>query len=156
MQWFMFCAVAWGCCRSLERLVAWQETLFDAAAPTDPSEPLVEEAERVSRIMMEQDAGDYWFAASRDGNREGHYRGVGYRRMHRCQAICLACSLRQLDAMIARFGGPGAVRLHCTGIDSLPLGMGMGIEVHSKPLHRDKLPAAGCPVVAHDEARCAV
>ncbi len=54
--------------------MAWQETLF--AETLDPSEPLAEEAERVARIMTEQDAPDYWFAASRDGNREGHYRGT--------------------------------------------------------------------------------
>ena len=62
--------------------MAWQETLFDAAAPLDPREPLAEEAERVSRIMTEQDADDYWFAASRDGNREGHYRGVACPCLH--------------------------------------------------------------------------
>lgn len=61
--------------RSLERLLAWQETLF--SEEMDASEPLAEEAERVARIMTEQDAADYWFAASRDGNREGHYRGGG-------------------------------------------------------------------------------
>ena len=34
-----------------------------------------EESERVKAITAECHAEDYWFAASRDGNRESHYRG---------------------------------------------------------------------------------
>jgi len=60
--------------RSLERLVAWSEARF--GAPVDEAEPGAEEAERVQRILRESAAPDYWFAASRDGNREAHYRGA--------------------------------------------------------------------------------
>ncbi|BDA49980.1 hypothetical protein COCOBI_15-1080 [Coccomyxa sp. Obi] len=60
-------------CRSLERLVSWQEVAF--SGEVDMAEPEAEETERVDRIMAEAEAPDYWFAASRDGNREGHYRG---------------------------------------------------------------------------------
>lgn len=60
-------------CRSLERLVAWQEVGF--SGELDLSAPELEETDRVDRIMAEAEAPDYWFAASRDGNREGHYRG---------------------------------------------------------------------------------
>ncbi|KAK9903307.1 hypothetical protein WJX75_002515 [Coccomyxa subellipsoidea] len=59
-------------CRSLERLVSWQEVGF--SGEVDESLPEAEETERVDRIMAEAEAPDYWFAASRDGNRESHYR----------------------------------------------------------------------------------
>ncbi len=61
-------------CRSLERLVSWQEVAF--SGEVDMAEPEAEETKRVDRIMAEAEAPDYWFAASRDGNREGHYRGA--------------------------------------------------------------------------------
>lgn len=35
-----------------------------------------DELRRVERIVAEADNEDYWFAASRDGNRETHYRGM--------------------------------------------------------------------------------
>lgn len=40
------------------------------------AEPEPEEEQRVSRIMSESEDPDYWFAASKDGNRAGHYRGA--------------------------------------------------------------------------------
>lgn len=57
----------------MERLVSWQEVGF--SGEVDESLPEAEETERVDRIMAEAEAPDYWFAASRDGNRESHYRG---------------------------------------------------------------------------------
>jgi hypothetical protein len=59
--------------RSLEKLISWQEVAFSGVM--DESEPQAEEEQRVSRIMSEAEDPDYWFAASKDGNREGHYRG---------------------------------------------------------------------------------
>lgn len=53
--------------------MSWQEVGF--CGEVDESLPEAEETERVDRIMAEAEAPDYWFAASRDGNRESHYRG---------------------------------------------------------------------------------
>ena len=54
--------------------MSWHTIPF--AAELDGSDPQQEELDRVTRIMCEADADDYWFAASKDGNREGHYRGA--------------------------------------------------------------------------------
>jgi hypothetical protein len=62
-------------CRSLERALSVRDVPFDGAAPIDPSPPSPEEHARVQTILAEAAGEDYWFAASRDGNREGHYRG---------------------------------------------------------------------------------
>ncbi len=43
--------------------------------PIDMSEPSSEERARVDGILKEAEDPDYWFLASKDGNREGHYRG---------------------------------------------------------------------------------
>jgi len=72
--------------RSLERLVAWSEARF--GAPVDEAEPGAEEAERVQRILRESAAPDYWFAASRDGNREAHYRGAPPALLWPAQLLC--------------------------------------------------------------------
>ncbi|KAK9826359.1 hypothetical protein WJX81_001998 [Elliptochloris bilobata] len=61
-------------CRSLERVIAQTEVRF--AASVDEAEPEAAERERVERILLEAADPDYWFAASRDGNREAHYRGT--------------------------------------------------------------------------------
>jgi len=47
---------------------------FNASLPVDASPPTPEEHSRVEAILAEAASPDYWFAASRDGNREGHYR----------------------------------------------------------------------------------
>ena len=52
------------------------------AARVDAAEPAAAERERVERILLEAHAPDYWFAASRDGNREAHYRGA-------CVLLCV-------------------------------------------------------------------
>lgn len=62
--------------RSLERLIAWSEVRFGALV--DEAEPADAERQRVERILLEAHAPDYWFAASRDGNREAHYRGASF------------------------------------------------------------------------------
>ena len=37
--------------------------------------PAQEERERVLAVVAEADDPEYWFSASKDGNREQHYRG---------------------------------------------------------------------------------
>ena len=59
--------------RSLERLLSCQETKL--AGGDDAAEPEAAECARVEAIVAEADSPEYWFAASRDGNRESHYRG---------------------------------------------------------------------------------
>ena len=68
-------AVAVYACRSLERPLCCRDVPF-AAGPTDDAAPLAEDHQRVLDIVAEADDDDYWFAASRDGNREAHYRGA--------------------------------------------------------------------------------
>jgi len=63
-------------CRSLERALSVRDVAFDGASPVDPAPPTAEEHGRVEAILAESHAPDYWFAASGDGNREGHYRGA--------------------------------------------------------------------------------
>ena len=60
--------------RSLERLLSCQETKL--AGGEDAAELEAEECARVEAIVAEADSPEYWFAASRDGNRESHYRGI--------------------------------------------------------------------------------
>jgi hypothetical protein len=62
-------------CRSLERVVA-RERLALLGGPLDASPPSAEEAARVASVLAESDDSDYWFHASRDGGREGHYRSM--------------------------------------------------------------------------------
>ena len=68
--------------RSLERLVSCQLVGFQAGL--DDAPPSGEERARVAAILAEPSSPDYWFAASRDGNREAHYRGshLGATLMH--------------------------------------------------------------------------
>jgi len=56
----------------MERLMSWAEVPF--APDVDPSSPTPEEAARVEKVLSEADDPNYWFAASRDGNRTSHYR----------------------------------------------------------------------------------
>ena len=61
-------------CRSLERLLSIREITF--LKVKDASAPAPEEHQRVLSILSEADDDDYWFAASRDGNRAAHYIGA--------------------------------------------------------------------------------
>eukprot|EP00884_Botryococcus_braunii_P000199 jgi/Botrbrau1/1017/Bobra.114_1s0055.1 len=72
-------------CRCLEKLISRQRIPF-YGAPANTAEggqklvdgrgPAPEEVQRVMSILQEADQPDYWFAASKDGNRETHYRGT--------------------------------------------------------------------------------
>ena len=50
----------------------------------DAAPPTAEEQQRVAAILSEPSSPTYWFEASRDGNREAHYRGphLGATLMH--------------------------------------------------------------------------
>lgn len=60
----------------LTRAPSLQHALPNAAGGRDGAPPSEEERRRVAAILAEPDAPSYWFAASRDGNREVHYRGL--------------------------------------------------------------------------------
>jgi len=59
-------------CRCLERQIC--NTRLPLKEPVDMSEAAAEEVERVQKIVAEADDPDYWYHASRDGSREGHYK----------------------------------------------------------------------------------
>lgn len=54
--------------------MSWAEVPF--APSIDSSQPIQEEIARVEKILSEADDDQYWFAASKDGNRVSHYRGA--------------------------------------------------------------------------------
>lgn len=60
-------------CRSLERTLSVQNVPFRPAGDGAEAPPPREQEERVAGILAESGAPDYWFAASRDGNRRSHY-----------------------------------------------------------------------------------
>ena len=74
-MWLDHAAIVVYACRSLERVLSCRDVPFEAAQP-DSAEPLQPDHQRVLTILAEGDDDDYWFAASRDGNREAHYRGA--------------------------------------------------------------------------------
>ena len=55
-------------------MIASTEVRFGARV--DEAEASPAERERVECILLEASDPGYWFAASRDGNREAHYRGA--------------------------------------------------------------------------------
>lgn len=60
-------------CRSLERTLSVQSVPLRPAREGEGALPPREQEERVASILAESGAPDYWFAASRDGNRRAHY-----------------------------------------------------------------------------------
>eukprot|EP01024_Parvocaulis_polyphysoides_P050842 TRINITY_DN4963_c0_g2_i1.p1 TRINITY_DN4963_c0_g2~~TRINITY_DN4963_c0_g2_i1.p1 ORF type:complete len:244 (+),score=31.21 TRINITY_DN4963_c0_g2_i1:106-837(+) len=66
-------------CRSLERIITRQDFLLEESQKNpDNSEfsvPGDGELENIKRIVNEWDEEGYWVKASKDGNRESHYRG---------------------------------------------------------------------------------
>jgi len=73
--WVDHAAIAVYACRSLEQVLSCRDVSF-AAGPPDSAGPAPPDHQRVLTILAEADDDDYWFAASRDGNREAHYRGA--------------------------------------------------------------------------------
>lgn len=60
--------------RCLERVISRHQVPLQL--PADLADAPLEEYERVQGVVAEADEEDYWFHASRDGNREKHYRLV--------------------------------------------------------------------------------
>lgn len=85
--WVDRVAVVLFSCRSLQRLLISHEVLLDATVDPRPVDPM--EQERVHAIVEEAYQDDYWFAASRDGNRAGHYTSqcIGATLMHKLAAF---------------------------------------------------------------------
>lgn len=71
-------------CRCLERYLSRQTLALQG--PLDRRQPELQEQARVDAVLSEGDKPDYWVQASRDGNREAHYRG---RQMHRWLPLAL-------------------------------------------------------------------
>ncbi|GIL55474.1 hypothetical protein Vafri_11033 [Volvox africanus] len=61
-------------CRCLERRLLEHVVPLHPTAPLDPRPVEVSELERVRDVVSEADSPAYWFLASKDGNRESHYR----------------------------------------------------------------------------------
>ncbi|KXZ55125.1 hypothetical protein GPECTOR_3g277 [Gonium pectorale] len=61
-------------CRCLERRLLEHMVPLQRGAAPDARHPEPEEAERVRGVVAEADSPGYWFNASKDGNRESHYR----------------------------------------------------------------------------------
>lgn len=66
-------------CRSLERTLSTQT--MQLAGTSTQSGVRAEAVAAVDRVIREWDEDDYWFHASKDGNREAHYRGVRWSAM---------------------------------------------------------------------------
>eukprot|EP01025_Chloroclados_australasicus_P020948 TRINITY_DN2201_c1_g2_i2.p1 TRINITY_DN2201_c1_g2~~TRINITY_DN2201_c1_g2_i2.p1 ORF type:complete len:240 (+),score=14.30 TRINITY_DN2201_c1_g2_i2:141-860(+) len=67
-------------CRSLERAISRQDYVLKDVNSTEfmieqTDRPAEGEFENVSRIVSEWDDQGYWVKASKDGNRESHYKG---------------------------------------------------------------------------------
>jgi hypothetical protein len=60
-------------CRSLERTLSVQSVEFKKGGDHARELPPPDQEKRVAEILAEPEAADYWFAASRDGNRRAHY-----------------------------------------------------------------------------------
>ncbi|KAF5832696.1 hypothetical protein DUNSADRAFT_11341 [Dunaliella salina] len=78
--------ISFYCARSLERQISCHSIQLqgapcvdgsgtDTADWVDESPPSKEERDRIQGIVNEVHLPDYWFFASKDGNRETHYRG---------------------------------------------------------------------------------
>eukprot|EP00882_Tetradesmus_deserticola_P029489 GHRQ01033034.1.p1 GENE.GHRQ01033034.1~~GHRQ01033034.1.p1 ORF type:complete len:222 (+),score=63.81 GHRQ01033034.1:84-668(+) len=58
--------------RCLERVIS--RHVVQLLQPADLSDAAADEVQRVQAVVAEADDEDYWFHASRDGNRENHYK----------------------------------------------------------------------------------
>lgn len=71
-------------CRSLEVLISLQKFSMEGKS-TGKGHVSEDEKDRVRHIVEEAEDPNYWFAASRDGSRESHYRG-------KCSALIVSTS----------------------------------------------------------------
>ncbi|KAL0029394.1 hypothetical protein WJX77_004302 [Trebouxia sp. C0004] len=62
-------------CRSLEKYLELLKVPLSSEDQLDDSMPSQQEQDNVQAVLQEADHPSYWVSASRDGNRESHYRG---------------------------------------------------------------------------------
>ena len=60
-------------CRCLERIL--HKHTLQLSDQFDEAGPSAAEQDIAKKVIAEAEDPDYWFAASKDGNRESHYRG---------------------------------------------------------------------------------
>ncbi|DBA70060.1 TPA: hypothetical protein ACH3X2_012307 [Trebouxia sp. C0005] len=62
-------------CRSLEKYLELSKVPLSSEYQLDDSMPSQQEQDNVQAVLQEADHPSYWVSASKDGNRESHYRG---------------------------------------------------------------------------------
>ena len=62
--------------RSLEEYLELSKVPLNSEDLLDDSMPSQQEQDNVQAVLQEADHPSYWFSASKDGNRESHYRGL--------------------------------------------------------------------------------
>ncbi len=62
--------------RSLEEYLELSKVSLNSEDLLDDSMPSQQEQDNVQAVLQEADHPSYWFSASKDGNRESHYRGL--------------------------------------------------------------------------------
>ena len=62
--------------RSLEEYLELSKVPLNSEDLLDDSMPSQQEQDNVQAVLQEADHPSYWVSASKDGNRESHYRGL--------------------------------------------------------------------------------
>lgn len=62
--------------RSLEEYLELSKVPLNSEDLLDDLMPSQQEQDNVQAVLQEADHPSYWFSASKDGNRESHYRGL--------------------------------------------------------------------------------
>jgi hypothetical protein len=62
--------------RSLEKYLELSNVPLSSEDQLDDSMPCQQEQDNVQAVLQEADHPSYWVSASKDGNRESHYRGL--------------------------------------------------------------------------------
>eukprot|EP00879_Flechtneria_rotunda_P011304 GHRR01011809.1.p1 GENE.GHRR01011809.1~~GHRR01011809.1.p1 ORF type:complete len:303 (+),score=102.57 GHRR01011809.1:136-1044(+) len=91
--------------RCLERVIS--RHLVQLVQPTDMADAAAEELTHVQGVIAEADDKDYWYHASRDGNRENHYRNpaLGVTLVH--EPPCFTQQRLPAEAISTAAGGSG-------------------------------------------------
>lgn len=66
--------------RSLEKYLELSKVPLSSEDQLNDSMPSQQEQDNVQAVLQEADCPSYWVSASKDGNRESHYRGL----LHSC------------------------------------------------------------------------
>lgn len=111
-----------------------------ATVAVDTSEPPPEERARVEAVVRAADEPGYWELASRDGNREAHYRSpaLGATLVHElaCFDAAAAAEQRAVDARYSR-QLPGALLWRLRGGGVMGERVGRGSWTRPGPCRRD-------------------